>query len=134
MGVQFLVFGLDNQGSPHIFGVDNPGIITPHDLTGYAVIGSGYWMAMGALAARSLFDLPMEELVYRLCDAKFTSETAHGVGRETTLMVLYRNGLESGTDPGLVDRLRTDWELKRKERLSPYIAEDIKNAITKGVR
>lgn len=133
LGLQFLVYGLDPQGLGHIFEVGSPGVIAPHELTGYAVIGSGYYMAMGALAARPLLALPVEELVYRLCEAKFTSETAHGVGRETTLMVLYRNGLAGVIEPGFVENLRQQWELQRKEKISTYLAENIRGALTKGI-
>jgi hypothetical protein len=132
LGLQFLVFGLD-YGSAYIFEVGNPGLITSHDMTGYAVIGSGYYMAMGALAARPLSSGSVEELVYRLCEAKFTSETAHGVGRETTLTVLNRNGYESGVQPGLVENLRQQWEMQRKAEISTYLAENIRSAIIKGI-
>jgi hypothetical protein len=132
LGLQFLVFGLEPR-SGYIFEVGNPGVVTSHDMTGYAVIGSGYYMAMGALAARPLSSSSVEELVYRLCEAKFTSETAHGVGRETTLTVLNPNGHESGIQKGLVENLRQQWETQRKAAISTYTAENIRSSIIKGI-
>ncbi len=131
LDVQLLVFGLGADRFGHIFEVnDSTGAhITEHDLRGYAAIGSGQYMAMGSLVARPLPQLPVEQLIYRLCEAKFTSETAHGVGKETALMVLYRNGRVSMVKPSLIDTIRLQWENERKAEVQYYVAEMIKKAL-----
>ncbi len=133
LNLQFLVFGFDS-GLARVFEVGNPGVVNSHDVAGYAVIGSGYYMAMGALAARPITRLPVEQVVCRLCEAKFTAETAHGVGRETTLTVLNSIGLESLLDESLIENLRQEWQRERRADVDVYKAQNIKEALLKGAR
>jgi hypothetical protein len=76
LGVKLVIFGYSNNKKPMLSCVRNPG--RSEDLTsqGYAVVGSGTDMALGALRTRDL-----EDTIYRLLEAKFSSETARHSGR-----------------------------------------------------
>jgi hypothetical protein len=86
--VEFLVFGF-SEGTPHIFTFSDPGIEKHFDIAGCWAIGSG---ANAAIA--SIFGLKgapirfrqLHEVIYRVCEAKFYSESAHGVGKETNAL------------------------------------------------
>ena len=96
---------------------------------GFAIIGSGFHMALGILSARSIKQLSVEQLIYRLCEAKFTSETATGVGRKTMLLVLSANGVVSLLDPVCIENLRLEWEYARKQEISPHTVQIIKDGL-----
>jgi hypothetical protein len=49
LGIELLVYGFDAHKNPHIFQVSNPGSVTNHDLLGYGVIGSGFYMATSSM-------------------------------------------------------------------------------------
>jgi hypothetical protein len=128
LGVQFIVFGL-SQGLSHIFAIDGPGAARECSEEGFAIIGSGFNMALSVLSARSIKQLSLEQLVYRLCEAKFTSETAGGVGRKTMLLVLSANGFVSLLDPACIENLRIEWEQARNVEISPYTVQIIKDGL-----
>jgi hypothetical protein len=129
--IQFLVFGIGSDRFGHIFEVNSStgALIAEQDVTGYTAIGSGQYMAMGSLAARPLPKLSVDHLIYRLCEGKFAAETAHGVGKETALMVLYRNGSFGMVPPSLIDTLRGFWEKERKAEVPEDATEVIKKVL-----
>lgn len=128
LGVAFIVFGL-SEGFSHIFTVDSPGVIRECAEEGFAVIGSGFNMALSVLSSRSIKQLSLEQLIFRLCEAKFTSETATGVGRKTMLLVLSANGFVSLLDPACIENLRVEWEQAREQQISPYTVQIIKDGL-----
>src|SRR5262249_16618676 len=91
IGVQFIVGGFDSKQSPSLFEVDSPGHAKSRELLRYAVIGSGYHMAMASLRRKQL-DGSLPSTIYRVLEAKFSSETASGVGKRTTVFLKSRNG------------------------------------------
>jgi len=111
---QLLVCGVDNDQWPHIFTINHPGIATLNDLIGHAAIGSGAQMALGSLGGRILSGLPIRDLIYRVCEAKFSAETAHGVGKSTLLTVL-RKGFEHTAWGVQTDEIKQVSESVRKE-------------------
>jgi hypothetical protein len=113
LGVQFLVYGVDRNFG-HIFTVSNPGVAHDRDLTGYWAIGSGQYMALGALSARPLGAVAVPELIYRLCGAKFSAETASGVGKQTLVSILSREGQFKVLPSKCVEGLKEIWEEERK--------------------
>ena len=90
LGITLLVCGFDGR-EPRIFEVSNPGSITDHSLLQYAVVGSGSYMALAALRRKSL-NFNLEDTIYRLLDAKFSAETAAGVGKITSLITMNVDG------------------------------------------
>jgi hypothetical protein len=116
LGIELLGYGFDTNGKAHIFQVSNPGKITSHDLFGYGVVGSGCWMATAALMRKRL-PYNLNATAYRLLDAKFSAETAPGVGRSTTLFSHGRNGKTKSVGYGSIDKIKVIWEetLERPE-------------------
>jgi hypothetical protein len=129
LDLTILVCGFDKQGFPHIFEVGDPGQIAEHDLLGYAAIGSGADMARGILTPRSVKRLPWREMMYRLCQAKFASETATGVGRVTSVLFFSRNGIHLILPNSHVEKLRSVWD---KERSMPIVS-DVLDIIDDGL-
>lgn len=107
--VQFLVYGYDRSAQPHIFEVNSPGSVTEHNLLGYAVIGSGFHMAMASLRRKPLRG-SLESTIYRLLEAKFSTETATGVGKATTVLTMNSLGDFSISDPKMIDPIREVWQ------------------------
>jgi len=91
LGLELLVYGFNQQGRQHLFEVANPGKIISHNLRGFSAIGSGAWMALAALNRRPLTP-GLPETIWRFLDAKFSSETAAGVGRKTHVIIMNSMG------------------------------------------
>ncbi len=85
VGAEFLVFGFDVDGLNHIFKIDDDARVRSLDIEGLGTIGIGGWIAHASLLSRPL---PLSEpdlLLYRVCEAKFASESVPTVGRSTVL-------------------------------------------------
>lgn len=114
LGISLLCYGYDTGKIPHIFEVSNPGKVTNHDLLGYAVIGSGWYMATASLRRKKLPpDLAM--MIYRLLEAKFSAETAPGVGKSTTLLTMNSDGKDGSVGSGSIEKIREIWERTLQE-------------------
>jgi hypothetical protein len=99
LGIDLLVCGHDSSGDPHIVHVTDPGRAIIRDLTNAWAIGSGAWTALGSLFRhKKLHVSRLDELLYRMCEAKFLSENARGVGKETDIFII-----EQGWNISLVD-------------------------------
>jgi len=87
---QFLVAGFDPQTlTPSIFEVSKLGDFISHDVTGFWAIGSGQHSALSSLFFHSfgkILDLPAA--IYHVCEAKFMAESAVGVGKATSVIVM----------------------------------------------
>jgi hypothetical protein len=111
----FLVCGTDKDDFPHLFTVASPsGALVVNDPAGRAAIGSGAQMALGALGNRKITGLRVRELLYRVCEAKFAAETAHGVGR-STLLTCWRKGFDFTAWGMQTEELKAIWERTGKE-------------------
>jgi hypothetical protein len=120
--INILIYGFDQNGLPHIFDISNPGVVTNHDLLGYAAIGSGETMAMASLRRKQLpYDL--NKVVYRLLEAKFSAETASGVGESTTLFTMRSDGKDKSIGYGSIGEIKKIW--KRELEREPDDALDI---------
>ena len=105
LGMELLGYGFDPDGSPHIFDVLNPGIVTNHDLLGYSVIGSGSYMATASLRRRKI-PYDRKSVAYRLLEAKFSAETASGVGESTTLFTMSPEGKTKSIGCGSMSKIK----------------------------
>ena len=117
LNTAFLVYGFDSERkSTHHFEVVNPGYATSLDHIGYYAIGSGCRMAMNSLHLRPPHNLTNAGLIYRLCEAKFSAETADGVGQTTTVFMVGR-GDPAATflSRGTINKFREAWERWRIE-------------------
>jgi 20S proteasome alpha/beta subunit len=130
LGCRFLVYGLDDKKIGHIFTVSNPGKCELRDKPGFWAIGKGATSALSMLAAlkqvrgRSTF----EETIYNVLAAKYISEGASDVGRETYLFIK-----KYGTDGysnklGLEEEIRKIWETEGR----PITNAKAVNAIVNG--
>ena len=108
LGIDLLVYGFDKIKTPYIFQVSNPGVITNHNLLGCAAIGSGIYMATAALRRRPPKG-DLETTIYRMLEAKFSSETATGVGRATTLLVTDSEGKSHFLHDDAIENIRASW-------------------------
>lgn len=126
-GVQLLVYGFDHtaQKSPHMFKVDSPGNVVNLDHLGSYAIGSGTNMAIASLNLRPLDNLSAGGLAYRLCEAKFSAETASGVGRTTTGFFMNMNGYSTPITLGTIEKFRSYWEKWRIEPPPKEISDQI---------
>jgi hypothetical protein len=94
-GLQFLVYGFEPSGQGHLFTIqeefvhgDVRLIIDPHDIDGFAIIGSGTTAGLSALVRKALPVSDIDKLIYRICEAKLFAEKAPGVGKGTILSLL----------------------------------------------
>jgi 20S proteasome alpha/beta subunit len=114
LGLELLVYGFDERGFANLFEVANPGKISSHKLREFAAIGSGAWMALAALNRKPITRdntvSNIAETVYRLLDAKFSSETASGVGRATNVFIMAKDGKVGTLYPWDIQKLRTIWD------------------------
>src|ERR1022692_4908149 len=95
LGCQFLLAGFDHDGDGHILTVENPGIVKNHDPVGFWAIGSGALSALGILFFHSMRgELPLPEVLYHICEAKFMAESAIGVGKQTNVRIVTHDSKE----------------------------------------
>lgn len=91
LDTDILVAGFSTNRSPYIFKISDDDFSPPrtelHVASGYAAIGAGCTAAEQSLV--SVFDTmaPLEEVIYRVAEAKFKGETARSVGSNTLITV-----------------------------------------------
>jgi hypothetical protein len=107
LGIQLICYGFDEEDKSYLFEVNNPGHAIDHDR--YAVTGSGYWMALASLRRKRLF-FHLESTIYRLLEAKFSAETATGVGRPTLLITMNSEGKIGFMHEQDIDQIRAIWD------------------------
>jgi ATP-dependent protease HslVU (ClpYQ) peptidase subunit len=109
--VEFLVAGFDS--THHLFIVSAPGKIADYSPLGFWAIGSGQTNALGSLFnCQGLFAADMATVMYRVCEAKFNSENAAGVGKKSIMTVLRMNGVRHNI-LAQVNDFRPIWEKTR---------------------
>jgi 20S proteasome alpha/beta subunit len=114
LGLELLVYGFDPHGNPHVFEVENPGQIKNHDFLHYAAIGTGSNMAYAALARKKLTP-GLEETIYRVLDAKFSAETATGVGKKTHVVTMTQTGKLGFMAQKEIEDVRSIWQKLMKQ-------------------
>ena len=111
LGIELLVCGFDERGHSHIVHVVDPGRAIIRDLSYAWAIGSGAWTALGALFRFHKIQLAsLDELLYRACVAKFLSESARGVGKETDVFVFEPNYQLEIVDYTTMDTIRQSYD------------------------
>jgi hypothetical protein len=109
LGTTFLVAGIEPSGSMRMFSLENPGVSRYWDRLGFHAIGTGAGVAIATLHRTYKAALPLEDMIYRLCEAKFLGEVAQGVGKTTMVQVVMANGTCRVMRPPDVEALRTLW-------------------------
>lgn len=108
LGAEFIVFGYGRGGHPHIFEVSSPGRVRDKDILGYTAIGSGFNMALASLRRKPPKG-DVRSTLYRCLEAKFSAETATGVGEATTGLLINNKGSFSILDKLNVGQIRDVW-------------------------
>ena len=91
LGVELIVFGNDDKRRQNLFTVHNPGRVIERGVQGFAAIGSGAYLALGALYQKPI-PFNLVGTIYRLLEAKFVAASATYVGQTTNMLVLDKNG------------------------------------------
>lgn len=131
LSLEILVSGYDPQGQGHIFTVESPGKCSYYDKLGFWAIGSGQNQAVNSLFATkySRHD-PLETCIAKVLAAKFTAETAIGVGKETWMLVMRPgHGSYSVVSKEVQAMYRAAWE--KLARIPLDTLPSIKTAIEK---
>lgn len=116
LGLELIVYGFDGHGGRHLFEIANPGKIINHNLRGYTAVGSGSMMALAALTRKRIVP-GLSETIYRLLDAKFSSETAREVGKKTYVIIANKSGRFEIMPQKDIAKIRAVWEeiIKQQE-------------------
>jgi hypothetical protein len=103
LNLELIVSGVDSVGG-HIFCVGHPGTLANFDKLGYAAIGSG---AIHAVVSLSLGGQTpkssLAETLYSVYSGKRSAEVAPGVGKETEIAVICKEGTSPATKPLLAE-------------------------------
>lgn len=126
--LQFLVYGFDKDGTPHLFKVFCPGVDAVFDKPGFAAIGSGESASDALLYYfNQARHRTLEETVFNVCAAKFMAERA-GVGQDTFLFVSQYGSAGFSHKSTLVNDIRTEWESGGRPRVPPGVIQAIQGA------
>jgi hypothetical protein len=124
IGASFIVYGYDVHHIPHLFEIDGQGRITDHRMAvPYAVIGTGYSIASASLKLKPM-PWDFDSVVYRLLQAKFSAETATGVGKPTTVMFKRPDEHDFLMWPQDIEKVRAIW-LEQMRQREPSGAVDV---------
>jgi 20S proteasome alpha/beta subunit len=117
--IQFLLAGFDD-GEEHIFTVASHGQIDHYTELGFWAIGVGSTQALGSMFSyetRVRF-ATLPDALYRVCEAKFASENAPGVGITTRVGIIFKNGTRvTVKNDDVDDKLRAVWKRARKAKV-----------------
>jgi 20S proteasome alpha/beta subunit len=113
LDVEFLVAGFDADVA-QIFTVRPPGTISNYTPLGFWAIGSGQTNALGSLFnSGAVVFADTASTMYRVCEAKFNSESAIGIGKKTVLTLLRKDMSRWSAPFMFIDALRPLWEKTR---------------------
>jgi 20S proteasome alpha/beta subunit len=88
LGVEIIVAGVDTT-APHIFKIENPGVVSAHDAIGYCCIGSGAQHAIFSLI-ESQYNPSFSEAksIHSILQAKKRAQYDPGVGNLTDVVLI----------------------------------------------
>jgi 20S proteasome alpha/beta subunit len=139
-GCELLVAGFDENGGGHIFTAQSPGKLKIHDDLGYWAIGSGQTRALSTLAFHR-FNIwkSLEEGLYHVCEAKFMSEDAEGVGEKTSFLSCRRSADGRTVDVNEIqkediEKIRGQWNGSGKPRVPTKVKVVIQSALKSAKR
>jgi len=129
VNVEFLLCGFSTNGVGHILTIKDPGVFAYHDMPGFHAIGSGDIGAIGMLYANHARLACLEETFYRVCEAKFVSEIAPGVGELTIGFILRPDGETIVLAPDELAKVKSLWKRKGRPKIPSGAAEEIVHVI-----
>lgn len=124
LGCQLIVIGHDGpvDGSrgckAHVLSVEDPGKALENAITGYCAIGTGECLAVSSLMKRrhgKAVGLP--DLVYNVCEAKFSAESDSAVGWKTYATVHKPNRRAAYLGDDVLDAIRRECVAKVRPSL-----------------
>lgn len=108
--LDMLVVAFDARSRAHIFTMSNPGTVSNYDKLSFWAIGSGQHLAMASLFAGCYDrDAKLENCVAQVLSAKFSAESAEGVGEKTFLFVYTADDKVAFLDSDLEADVRAEW-------------------------
>jgi hypothetical protein len=117
LDLTFLVFGFEGtqDPKPHIFTIDGKGEVSYYDIGGFWAIGSGQTSALGTLFGTrgSVTCKELPDALYLLAKAKFSAESALGVGKETIAFILEANSDRYLVHTSEMRKVKEIWEASR---------------------
>jgi hypothetical protein len=124
----FLVWGFDDDGTPHIFMVHGAGEDALLDKPGFGAIGSGAFAAESLLFYLNQSRLrTLHETIANTCAAKFLAERA-GVGRETFIFAARLGSVAFWSRAGYVEEMRREWESSGAPRIPDGVSKILERA------
>ena len=122
LGTSFLLFGHDHQKHGKLFQIESPGRVFDQNAIKFSVIGSGHDMAMASLRWPPPLNFLLEDTIYRLLEAKFSAETATGVGKRTTVVLRNNDGRVALLPHAEIEEIRRIWRKEVADIPSPPAA------------
>jgi hypothetical protein len=112
LGAEFIVYGYESGAhDPQLFEADGKGQIVDRMAFRYAVVGSGYFMASASLKRNPFASIDFDSMVYRTLEAKFSAETASGVGKLWTTVKFKRpDQHDFAMRQDQIEKIRQVWE------------------------
>jgi hypothetical protein len=132
----FLIYGFDGMGAPHIFKVKDPGRDEVYDKPGYCAIGSGCYAAgMMLFHLNQTIDCSLRQTIVNVCVAKFMAERVPGVGKATFLYIKKQGSNVVGyAGIDMEEEIRAAWEKEGCPRVPSGIIEKLRSvSITCGL-
>jgi hypothetical protein len=120
IGVEFIVYGYNSRLIPSLFEVTGKGNVIDRMALRYAVVGSGYWMASASLKRKPL-TMHFDSMMYRTLEAKFSAETASGVGKRTTVTIKRPDLHDQILFPPEIEEFRKAWEAEMRQSESSEV-------------
>jgi len=117
-----LLVGVDEDG-PHIYAVEDPGVVQPRGQSGYAAIGIGAEFAQAEFMAHGYTpSFPWELSLWLTYSAKKRAEVAAGVGEQTDLYWIIPTGrAQFGPGTELERRLSEQFQKRAQaEKIATY--------------
>jgi len=122
---ELLVYGFDEQASAQLLALTGKGELLNCSRPGFMAIGSGAHTAIDAMLQTDYkIAIPYQRAIYQTCHAKFMSERALGVGRNTLVVGLTHDGRLATWDTEQVDPIREKWSLETRPTI-PIDAEAV---------
>lgn len=114
-GVDLLVCGFERNDYPRIFSASGRGEVFDCATLGFDAIGTGAGLAVDWLNGNDEFRRCSDigEIIYRLCEAKFTAESNPDVGDSTFVCSVDINGTSTQLDDRALEDARRLWKRRR---------------------
>jgi len=145
LSLDFLIAGFDETETPHLRYTNWCTPPENYDSLGFYAIGTGANSAIGSLAHAVEYlhfnkRMAVEDVVYHVLAAKFMSESAQDVGRDTFLAVAGKGIPDAKTESerknifflslfGAIDFIRERWEKEGAPRVPKGITAAIKDLL-----